>query len=488
MALQEPNDTTTTAIDTGLTLDRAGTFQTSGTIGDNPNVRDRLDVDLYEVQLRAGDRAIFDIDAEDIGSDLDSVLRLFDASGGELAVNDDAPTSGESASRDSSIAFSPTTSGTYYLGVGSFNNFSYNPSVAGSGSSDAQAGATGRYDLNINVSSPISREGTPGNDSLVGGDSPDTFFGLAGNDTLRGFAENDTLRGGNGLDQIFGGAGNDFIRGGRGSDSLFGETENDNIAGQDGNDTINGGDGSDTLFGGLGDDDITGGSTTATDRDRLSGGEGNDRLTGGNNSDTLRGGNGNDTLDAGGRSSSEGFSNDLFGENGNDRLDGSAGVDLLNGGNDNDTIEGNAGGDRIDGGNGIDFLLGSSGSDALVGGGGNDTLVGALTTGTARFDLDTLTGGTQRDTFVLADANRVYYSGNSDGEAYGLITDFNASEDVIQLQGGAELYRLDFTTSSSGTRDAVIYAPGVADPNNIIGIVQNANTNLSLTSSAFTYV
>ena len=70
------------------------------------------DRDLYKVTLAFGDTLTADIDAESIGSALDSYLRLFDATGTEIVHNDD---SGNSV--DSFLSYTATTSGTYYIGV-----------------------------------------------------------------------------------------------------------------------------------------------------------------------------------------------------------------------------------------------------------------------------------------------------------------------------------------------------------------------------------
>jgi serralysin len=77
-------------------------------------------------------------------------------------------------------------------------------------------------------------------------------------------------------------------------------------------------------------------------------------------------------------------------------------------------------------------------------------------------------------------------SGESD---YALITDFNSSQDVIRLKGSASLYLLDFYTVSPGLLNAaLIYDPGVSARGEVIGILQNVSSSLSLTSPAFSYV
>jgi len=123
-----------------------------------------------------------------------------------------------------------------------------------------------------------------------------------------------------------------------------------------------------------------------TDSYFITGSAFNDTLTGGNSTDTLIGGDGNDFLSGG------------------------EGADTLIGGNGNDTL---------DGGNGFDSLIGGDGNDRITGIGGADTLIGGL-------GSDTLTGGNGNDRFVY----------NNPNEGGDLITDFNISQDFIQVSNG----------------------------------------------------
>lgn len=99
------------------------------------------DVDLFELELDSGDQLIADIDASDIGSELDPILSVFDSSGFLVAQNDDF------GSLDSFIDFTAEFSDTYYVGVSSFANFDYDPFVEGSG----VGGSSGFYDLSLTV-------------------------------------------------------------------------------------------------------------------------------------------------------------------------------------------------------------------------------------------------------------------------------------------------------------------------------------------------
>ncbi len=101
------------------------------------------DVDMFRVTVTAGQTVRFDIDNSSQG--FDSYIRLFNASGTELARNDDGPTPGESASMESYLQFTFATAGNYSLGVSGFRNSEYN---AVSGAGDV-AGSTGQYTLEV---------------------------------------------------------------------------------------------------------------------------------------------------------------------------------------------------------------------------------------------------------------------------------------------------------------------------------------------------
>jgi Ca2+-binding RTX toxin-like protein len=99
-------------------------------------------------------------------------------------------------------------------------------------------------------------------------------------------------------------------------------------------------------------------------------------------------------------------------------------------------------------------LCGSSGNDVITGGSGNDRLSGVLSSGNSTTALgqnqvDVLTGGKGQDVFVLGDSRGVFYNdynnANSGNNDYAQITDFNASDDKLQLLKGSYI-----ATSSQG--------------------------------------
>ncbi|RLT06070.1 MAG: hypothetical protein DWI23_02155, partial [Planctomycetota bacterium] len=121
----------------------------SGIVGNGDN--GARDVDLYAINLVAGAVLTIDVDARSLSpaSPLDSFVRLFNAAGSQLASNDD---SGGSFDRyDSYLVFTAQTTGTYYVGVSGYGNVAYDPSTAGSGSSD---GSTGDYSTTFAVALP----------------------------------------------------------------------------------------------------------------------------------------------------------------------------------------------------------------------------------------------------------------------------------------------------------------------------------------------
>ncbi len=127
-----------------------------GTIGDNPAFPSALDrdIDLFQMDLDAGANIVASasVTSQAIallgGSVLDPYLRLFDASGKEIAANNDF-----GGSRDSRITFTVADAGRYYLGVSGSANTRYNPVVADSGTS---GGSQDIYELSVDVTPRVN--------------------------------------------------------------------------------------------------------------------------------------------------------------------------------------------------------------------------------------------------------------------------------------------------------------------------------------------
>ncbi|MDJ0718330.1 MAG: DVUA0089 family protein [Prochloraceae cyanobacterium] len=133
MPINEPNNTISEALP--ITFPPNGVFTDTGAIDTNN------DVDFISLVFSAGDRITIDIDTNPPTSSLDSVLRLFDSNGNQLAFSDDTNAPSEAASRDSYIDFTAINAGTYYIGISSFANFNYDPNTANSGSGGSTTGA-----------------------------------------------------------------------------------------------------------------------------------------------------------------------------------------------------------------------------------------------------------------------------------------------------------------------------------------------------------
>ncbi|MCC0177135.1 DVUA0089 family protein [Waterburya agarophytonicola K14] len=201
------------------------------------------DVDVFKFQLNEGDRVTLNINAQQIDSGLDPILRLFDEFGNELAVNDDNEAPGENFSLDSYIDFTAATTGEYYVGVSAFANFDYD-AVNGRTNFDVDNSfSTGDYELVINAFNNV--EGTDRRDVLIGTQRNDSIQGKNGNDILTG-------RGGN--DNLLGGADNDILTGNDGNDTLIGGDGSDRLLGNNGDDVLQGNSGSNSYYGGQGAD------------------------------------------------------------------------------------------------------------------------------------------------------------------------------------------------------------------------------------------
>ncbi|NCR49967.1 MAG: hypothetical protein GPJ12_13550 [Microcystis aeruginosa S11-01] len=212
----------------------------------------------------------------------------------------------------------------------------------------------------------------------------------------------------------------------------------------------------------------------------------------------------------------------LSGEAGNDKLTGNSGNDWLIGGEGADQIIAGAGDDllyidaqdtKIDGGDGTDIAivttpngitldLGTTKLEMALGNDGNDTFTNSsafsvtidggkgddsIQGGTGKGEIDTFTGGIGRDTFILGDKTWIGYDDGNITSAgdndYALITDFNPTDDIIQLNGSSSDYLL---TVSGANTNLYINKPG-NEPDELIAIINN-NKALSLTASYFSYV
>ena len=135
------NDLSYAAKDGRLFIDIPANTSTTATAIVNGSVSDTLEVvgdqDWFEVTLTAGQRYTFALDGSGGSALVDPLVRLLDASGGQLATNDDG-----GPGRNSLLTYEITTTGTYYVSAQAWS---------GAGVADG----TGDYTLTINEVAPI---------------------------------------------------------------------------------------------------------------------------------------------------------------------------------------------------------------------------------------------------------------------------------------------------------------------------------------------
>ena len=95
-----------------------------------------------------------------------------------------------------------------------------------------------------------------------------------------------------------------------------------------------------------------------------------------------------------------------------------------------------------------------------------------------------LIGGSGVDTFLLGDANQVFY-GNLTPQGAAMIVNFNPTEDFIQLPGSASDYQL--VPAPSGMPTGMAIVPSEGDRTEWIALVQDV-ASLSLEESYFSFV
>lgn len=436
----------------------------------------RLDQDWIKVELEAGLRYGISLTGVGVERAADTLLRIYNAAGEQVAVNDDVDRA--AGNLDSMLRFSPQSSGVYYLSAGSYsanpnqeNWGDYRVSVVNLGSADVIEGSNGADEMT----------GTPGDDVFEGSPGADMIWGGAGDDLVNyafsagavevrlvdaaasgGDAEGDQFPGRQTIEYVDA-RGNlqqaevpdiENLRGSEHNDILIGDPGANELNGGGGNDVMDGGEGNDRL---LGDDSLMVyfGSSTPGD-DRLNGGPGDDWLEGGGGADELRGGPGEDTasyrsfsgavevrLDdgtaRGGHADGDTFVGmqtvDYIDDDGNIREATVPDIENLVGSTNNDLLAGAYGPNRLDGYGGNDRLYGREGDDWLDGGEGFDTLEGGP-------GADVLRGGPGFDSAVYASSDAgvvvrlhsVLVTGGKGGDAEGDV--FNGETYTLTDQHG----------------------------------------------------
>lgn len=153
----EPNDTLSTAINTGI-VDQGFYACNYGWIGGGPCEDPELDVDMWAVEVVRGP-ALLRVDVAACRSHPDpldhSLIRIFDSGGMELASTDVDVGAYTTANVLEVVLGS---SGTYFIGVTDTVNYSYDPHIACSGSH----GYYGEYDILIALTQGTHRGTLPG--------------------------------------------------------------------------------------------------------------------------------------------------------------------------------------------------------------------------------------------------------------------------------------------------------------------------------------
>ena len=171
-------------------LDSADINVVMGRIGADGATRRDNDVDLYRFELLSPGTVGLEVKADPSNKeDFDSYLRLFDAEGKQIALNDDLSEGNNFSRLD--VNLQP---GTYYVGVSGYKNLGYDPTVAGSGVD----GATGNYSLQLSLSDRDPDGIISGAKSVNLGNDPEplAFAGNIGQDQERkiGNADVDLFR------------------------------------------------------------------------------------------------------------------------------------------------------------------------------------------------------------------------------------------------------------------------------------------------------
>ncbi|MFO1005723.1 MAG: DVUA0089 family protein [Planctomycetaceae bacterium] len=141
-----PNYSVDTIVDENDQISEAALLQMNSPT--NAAIERALDVDMYAIDVLAGQTLQFDIDTQGFATPLaDSYLRIFNSAGTVVKTNDDAAGRGtEGNAKESFIQWTFATAGRYYIGVSAFNNISYNPTT---GDNDVNSVLTGSYTLHV---------------------------------------------------------------------------------------------------------------------------------------------------------------------------------------------------------------------------------------------------------------------------------------------------------------------------------------------------
>lgn len=267
------------------------------------------EAEFFAVTIGAGETITVDIDF----AEFDTVVQILDASGNQLAVDDDGTGAGADIGDinglHSFLTYEAPTAGTYYIRISQHAGANVNEGVTNGTFSGGDI-ASGLETL-VHVS--VTGHAVTGSSSRFDNGGDDTIDGGAGNDQIYGMSGDDTIEGGTGADYMDGGDGIDTLSYAGSSVAVIVNLDNNTASGGDADgdtiinfENITGSAENDELYGGSGDNVLTGG-------------DGNDIIIGDGGVDSLYGGAGSDTLDAG----------STAGVQSGETYDGGAGFDRL---------------------------------------------------------------------------------------------------------------------------------------------------------------
>ena len=333
------------------------------------------DEDWIRVDLVAGETYDISLAGNGDNGAADTVLKIFNSAGEEVAGNDDIDTG--TGNHNSMVTFTPDSSGVYYIS-------------AASDTADPAQDNSGDY--------VVTLSGRVDSDKLSGTDAGETLDGGTGDDSLEGGA---------GADMLMGGAGFDIVRY-RASDAGV------EVSLQDGSGTGGHADGDtladiEALEGSEHDDELT----SDAGENWLFGNAGDDELDGGGGDDWLEGGTGYNILEGGaGADVLIGMEGITFTADFEINFDiasyasSDAGVVVLL--EYNVAAGGHAAGDTLFGIEGVigsehgDVLFGDSGGNLLIGNAGDDVLVSRGNNHSTPWN-DLFIGGPGADTLIGGD-------------------------------------------------------------------------------------
>ena len=502
-------------IEEGVSQDAAANTGTAYTMSAGDTFEgifnDKFDEDWIRINLVQGETYEINLAGAGTNAGADTVLRIFNSAGEQVAHNDDADVA--TGKLNSTVTYSPDATGIYFISAGTYTA---NPNTDYSG--DYLVTVIDDNDSNV---LPEEEDpdielvtGSAQDDILVGTPGRDRLEGLGGNDDLDGMEEDDILEGGGGADRLKGGPGEDTASyrysyagvdvrlqdgtasGGHAESDTFAGIQTieymdsqgnpqeaevpdiEHLAGSEYNDILVGTYGSNRLEGRGGSDRLNGSSGA----DELDGGAGNDWLIGGEGADKLKGGAGEDFAlywhsDAGvtvrlhNALTQGGMGGHAEGDayigtetvaytdaEGNtltltvpdiEHLVGSSHNDILAGDGRDNWLDGGGGDDRLYGGpdGGDDVLAGGDGDDRLYGGKGNDTLEGGP-------GNDQLSGGLDNDRLDGGEGDDAFFFTPGNGD--DVILDFGNGMDQVDLTAFADIRSVADLTLQQQSGNAVI--------------------------------